>query len=276
MGRTPNDDRSDSMNPNNDAYWASEANHQNQTGGWDDDDGDYALTDGSHTPAASRANPPASITAGGRTLDVSVSCVIESPRRVEGLSFIYLEETKQREQKINVDSPSIEAAIQDAETLWNKGGIAFLALYDRKSIYLEKSRNSVFEADVINTLSALGDFRQLVQITDKDLSIARRALDVHLGQNSSHDASMRIRHFGSCKAASNALHEEMAQRIQELNKQGMQVTLESLAELAWRAKLSLKAEASATWIRDFQKGKVRLDPLSNIFPNYRKISDIRL
>ena len=30
MGRTSNDDRSDSMNPNNDAYWDSLDNHANQ------------------------------------------------------------------------------------------------------------------------------------------------------------------------------------------------------------------------------------------------------
>ncbi|HCW48998.1 MAG TPA: hypothetical protein DGP25_02845 [Brevundimonas sp.] len=30
MSRTPNDDRSDSMNPNNDAYWSSLDNHSNQ------------------------------------------------------------------------------------------------------------------------------------------------------------------------------------------------------------------------------------------------------
>jgi hypothetical protein len=30
MGRTPNDDRSDSMNPNNDNYWDSVDNHSDQ------------------------------------------------------------------------------------------------------------------------------------------------------------------------------------------------------------------------------------------------------
>lgn len=30
MSRTPNDDRSDSMNPNNDSYWDSLDNHANQ------------------------------------------------------------------------------------------------------------------------------------------------------------------------------------------------------------------------------------------------------
>ena len=30
MSRTSNDDRSDSMNPNNDAYWDSLDNHANQ------------------------------------------------------------------------------------------------------------------------------------------------------------------------------------------------------------------------------------------------------
>ncbi|MEC4723424.1 hypothetical protein RY831_30235 [Noviherbaspirillum sp. CPCC 100848] len=30
MGRTPNDDRSDSMNPNNDAYHDARDNHANQ------------------------------------------------------------------------------------------------------------------------------------------------------------------------------------------------------------------------------------------------------
>ncbi len=30
MGRTPNDDRSDGLNPNNDAYQANQDNHSNQ------------------------------------------------------------------------------------------------------------------------------------------------------------------------------------------------------------------------------------------------------
>lgn len=30
MSRTPNDDRSDSMNPNNEVYWDSLDNHANQ------------------------------------------------------------------------------------------------------------------------------------------------------------------------------------------------------------------------------------------------------
>lgn len=30
MARTPNDDRSDSMNPNNDAYWDSQDNRSDQ------------------------------------------------------------------------------------------------------------------------------------------------------------------------------------------------------------------------------------------------------
>ncbi len=30
MGQNPNDDRSDSMNPNNDAYWDSLDNHADQ------------------------------------------------------------------------------------------------------------------------------------------------------------------------------------------------------------------------------------------------------
>jgi hypothetical protein len=38
MGRSSNDDRSDSLNPNNDAYWASESNRSNQIGDNDDDD----------------------------------------------------------------------------------------------------------------------------------------------------------------------------------------------------------------------------------------------
>jgi hypothetical protein len=45
MSRDPNDDRSDTMNPNNDAYWASLENHSNQLNpnneryqGPDDDD----------------------------------------------------------------------------------------------------------------------------------------------------------------------------------------------------------------------------------------------
>lgn len=40
MGRSSNDDRSDSLNPNNDSYSASESNRSNQIG--DDDDNDYS------------------------------------------------------------------------------------------------------------------------------------------------------------------------------------------------------------------------------------------
>ena len=39
MGRNSNDDRSDSMNPNNDAYWASLENHHSQLGDSDDCEG---------------------------------------------------------------------------------------------------------------------------------------------------------------------------------------------------------------------------------------------
>ncbi|BBB70216.1 hypothetical protein UNDYM_5963 (plasmid) [Undibacterium sp. YM2] len=38
MSRNSNDDRSNSMNPNNDAYHASEANRNNQIGAYDNDD----------------------------------------------------------------------------------------------------------------------------------------------------------------------------------------------------------------------------------------------
>lgn len=38
MSRTPNDDRSDGMNPNNPAQWANAANHLNQVGSEDQDD----------------------------------------------------------------------------------------------------------------------------------------------------------------------------------------------------------------------------------------------
>lgn len=40
MGRSSNDDRSDSLNPNNDSYSASESNRSNQIG--DDDENDYS------------------------------------------------------------------------------------------------------------------------------------------------------------------------------------------------------------------------------------------
>lgn len=38
MGRSPNDDRSDSMNPNNDAFHASQANRERQLGCDDGED----------------------------------------------------------------------------------------------------------------------------------------------------------------------------------------------------------------------------------------------
>jgi hypothetical protein len=36
--RSPNDDRSDVMNPNNDAYWHDQANQEKQSGSNEDED----------------------------------------------------------------------------------------------------------------------------------------------------------------------------------------------------------------------------------------------
>lgn len=61
MGRSSNDDRSDNMNPNNEAYWASEANRAHQLGDDNDnDEGEYSASgSGTRTHHSYMADPPA-------------------------------------------------------------------------------------------------------------------------------------------------------------------------------------------------------------------------
>jgi len=278
MGRTPNDDRSDSMNPNNDAYWASETNRLDQTGGGDDDD--YYDNDDRHchTPPPFEVKPsatPMPITTSEPDDEVVVS-VFLGPPHVKGLYLTYAHEKKHRGRNIKIDSPTIDAAIHDVQALWDKGGLFFVALYDQNSIYFEKFKTRIFQANISNELSALGDFQKLVQVADKELSNARRALDKHLGQDGRHEVSSSIRIYGAYKAANNALHSELAQKIQDLNERGIQVSQESLSELALDARMSLEADASAKWIRDFQQGRIRLDPLTMAFQYPLKISELKL
>jgi hypothetical protein len=275
MSRTPNDDRSDSKNPNNSAYWASEANHRHQTGGDDDDYDDRQSYWTSHGVAVVSSGAPAPLVKEQPERVVSVSCEF-ARSGVRDLHLVFVPEKGHKERNIRVDSPSIDEAIRDALVLWEGGGIAFMALYDRQSVYLEKLRENRFSADITRELASLGELQQLARIADEHLHSARRSLDKCMGKSDSHGVATTIREIGAWKAARDALHDEVAQKISGLNDRNIEIDEETLQDLSHAAKLALQAEASAGLVRDFQQGKTKADPLVGAFWRPEKIGSIRL
>lgn len=273
MGRSSNDDRSDSMNPNNDAYSASEENHRNQTGRNDDDDEliqSHPLFSStpSHYQAPQQKEPTVK--------ETNLSVVISSVPKGIGNVFLYLVQQNQTEKKIKVDTTDLDTAINEARVLWDSGAFAFLALYGKDHTYFEKSNVSEFPCDISNKLSYIGDMEELIKIADKYLKSARIPLDKCLGQSENHNMAMCIKEFGSWKAAGDALRYERNQRLQEIRKQGFKISEESIQEAVLAAKIALKVTVCAKWICDFQQGKIQSDPLMDAFQMREKICDIKI
>lgn len=273
MGRSSNDDRSDSMNPNNDAYSASEENHRNQTGSYDDDD-DIDDFIQSHPMLSSTTSYCRGLQHEELTVK-EVNVTFAMPERI-GNVFLCLVQQDQIEKRIKVDTTNLDTAINEARVLWSRGTLAFLALYGKESIYFEKSNVSVFPCDISNSLSYIGDMEGLIKIADKYLKSARISLDKCLGQSESHNIAMCIKEFGSWKAACDALRYEKNQRVQDIYKQGIEIPEESIQEAILAAKISLKVAGCVKWIRDFQQGKIQSDSIIDAFQIREKICDINI
>lgn len=277
MGRNSNDDRSDSMNPNNDAYAASENNRNNQSSSYDDDD-DFTSIQPSSSPQhivqgfqrrdATVQEPVAK--------DITVSVEIGYPAaRVQNLYLLCLLEKNKAEKKIKVDALTVDSAIREAEALWDAGGTIYMALYDKETVFLERSKVGAVPPEIAKELSYLGDLQSLIDTSHKYLKSARHAMDSCLGQSESYQVAMCIKEFGSWKAANNVLRLEMDEKIQSINNRGFELTLTSVTDAIVNAKSAEKASASAKWIRDFQQGRVHLDTFLDAIQSRQQIVDIR-
>jgi len=253
MSRRPNDDRSDSKNPNNPAYWASESNHANQTGA----DTDYDEEDFS---------PPRIVTSGPDTVQPlvlkspAIEVCITSPVRmtVRGLNLLCISERNSQERHIVVDSPSIDDAIREAQALWDAGGWSYLALYEEAKeggkIYLELRGDVLVPDALVGDVCALGELSRLVRMAQGGVADARRILDNCAGLERSHGVMGAIKEFGVWKAALDALQAEFDDKRGGLSARGLDLTEQTLDEAAASARRGILAGKGAARIRAPKRG----------------------
>lgn len=272
MARSPNDDRSDSMNPNNDAYLASESNRANQIGANDDDDDDSPRrSSGSYFSNYSApivaASPP-------RVMDVEV-VIPPPPVRVQGL-YLLIVSKGEKQRRIKVDAGTIEEAVNDAKTIWDRMPLAYLALYDKKNIYIEESRSKRFSLDLVQSVAALAELEKLISLASSKTNSARRSLNSDIGSRyGQHALEQFLERSGSCYAALQGLRAERSERIEKLRASGYSVSEETALEFGQEGRLTQVVDANAQWVLDFQSGKAQIDPLVEAFSRPERILNVK-
>jgi len=273
MSRRPNDDRSDSKNPNNSAYWASQSNHAKQTGaGADYEDEDFSPA---HIVRSSvGAQQP--LTSQPRAIEVYVTSPVRMT--VRGLNLLCISERKSQERHIIVDSPSIDDAVREAQVLWDAGGWSYLALYEEAKeggrVHLELCGDVLVPDAFVKEVCALGDLNGLVRMTEGGVAEARRALDSCAGRERSHGVMAAIKEFGAWTAALDALQIELNDKLAGLAERGLDLSHHPLDELAASAKRGLLAATSAARIRSPKRGFTDAD-LSMSLAGAQTIASLR-
>ncbi len=273
MSRHPNDDRSDSKNPNNSAYWASQSNHRNQTGGDDDyDDGGFSpprtfgLAEQAKRSPAPKPSP--------------IEVFVTSPVRtcVHGLYLLCISDNATREQRIIVDSPTIDEAVSDAQALWEGGGWSYLALYEEGKeggkVHLECRSDALVPDSLVEQVCTLGALNKLVRMADAGVANARRALESSTGNESRQSVLAAIKEFGACKAARDGLHGELTDKLTALAARGLHLSEQSLDEAVASASRGRLASQSAERIRAPQRGYTSADLLIAV-AGAQKIASLR-
>jgi hypothetical protein len=160
------------MNPNNPAYDASESNRANQLGAnFDDDDDDSpGRSSGSSFSYYSEPMEPAS----PPVVEELELIIPPQPVRVSGLYLLIVSNDETR-KCVKVDAGAIEEAVNDAKTIWDSRPLAYLALYDKKNIYVERTRSKQFSPDVLQSIVELGELEKLISFASDKTSSARRS-----------------------------------------------------------------------------------------------------
>lgn len=274
MGRTPNDDRSDSKNPNNDAYWSSDANQEQQTGGADEDEPEYIA---SQTRPMSNQIPVPHAAAPQIVPDHDLKRPGVIGKALSPLPSLYLKcllENKLRERTIKVDTVNIEAARNEAQALWDEGGFVFMALYNKHALVMEKSQLGDISHDLATELAALGELQELIETAESHRHSARKGLAVVDSIRDKQSFYRSVQTFGTWAAATTALRTELAEKIVSLQARRYPITEASVAVSAEVGKRYLKTKACLRWIGDFQSGKIKLDPMYDAFDKAEPIMAI--
>jgi hypothetical protein len=272
MARSPNDDRSDSMNPNNAAYDASERNRANQIGASDDDDYDDSPGRSSGSYFSYYPDPIAPASA-PRVTEVEL-IIPPLPVRVQGL-YLLIVSKDEKQRRIKVDAGAIEEAVNDAKAIWDRLPLAYLALYDKENIYIENSRSKRFSPDVVQSIVELEELEKLISLASDNVSSARRSLNSDTWRYGQQGLGRFLESYGSCYAALQGLRAERSERIEELHARGYTVTEKTAREFGQEGKLTRVVDANAQWVRDFQSGKATIDALSDAFYRPERILNVK-
>jgi hypothetical protein len=238
MARSPNDDRSDSKNPNNSAYHASQENHARQTGSADyDDDDDWTPPVRMQSISSPGVQP--AVRAVPRVLEVTVTSPVRT--MVKGLYLLWIGRQGRSERSVQVDSPSVEEAMREVQAWCESGDLAYLVLYDKEKVHFEYKEEVAFDAGLAENICAIGDLYGLVRIAEGCLGNARKSVDACLGQERSHSVMATLRELGCWKAAVDELRSELLVKLAALAKRGFVLAEEHLPEISAQAKRALLA-----------------------------------
>jgi hypothetical protein len=269
MGRSSNDDRSDSMNPNNDAYWASEENHRNQTGYYDDDESGSSTAQSSTSPKLTIQSFPHE-PGEPRIMDVEVVCPAP-PVRIRGVHMLAVNENGEM-RRYKVDASSVEEAVSDAANLCKIKPVTYFAVYDRESIYFEHSKAKFYPTEVRQAMEYLEKLEQLIYEAAFIVAGYRRELvkEVQIeGRQNSHFHT-KMEQFGGAVAAEQSFKAEREERLQALRALGINATVENAKEIGKEGRMARVLSAWPQWVRDYQAGKAKEDAvIEGMLPSLR-------
>jgi hypothetical protein len=144
--------------------------------------------------------------------------------------------------------------------------LAYLALYDKDNIYLEKTRSKQFSPDVLRSIIELAELEELISLASDATRSARRILGSDAVARYGQRVPTRfIESYGACYSALQGLRAERSERIEKLRARSCDVTEETARDLGQEGKLSQVVNSKAQWVRDFQSGKAPSDSISEVF-----------
>ncbi|WP_244807576.1 hypothetical protein [Caballeronia zhejiangensis] len=275
MAGTSNDDLSGSMNPNNPAYDAIERNRKNQISA-NDDDGDWSPRLGSQALSSS-SEPVSSPRACRAEQEEVVLEAIVRPHKVRVLGlYLLIISGDEKRRCIKVDAASIEEAVGDAERIWTSRPLAYLALYDKASIYLEQTRARQFSPDVLQSVVELDELENLISFASAHASFARASLTTVACSPHGQNALGRfLESYGASYSALQGLRAERSGRIKALRAGGYDVTEETAGEFGKAGRLAQVVNANAQWVRDFQSGQAQNDRIAAALSRPERVLDVK-
>lgn len=182
MGRTSNDDRSDSMNPNNDAYQDSMDNHSDQLnpnnsayatsrGGNGESDDDYDDYDDKectvNTSDIAMPHQPNNMLGNSEiseTDEIEQSLLIPCSVRMM-LRYI---NKKGNLNQVGIEASSGDEILNEVRRLWESSGAWYLKLFHGKVVTFEEKRLPIISEQDTKTVEEVGFLKRLIEKTTQD------------------------------------------------------------------------------------------------------------